>query len=121
MCSLCDQIILQRVRVGYVFRTLRGRAFTITDIRDGKIHLRTGSGGEKWFHIEHAGMCLHWMRVNKRVIDGVGSARHSIRGLVGANGILAQCGKCDRNPAYIWGILSALPLVKKRGNKLFIP
>jgi len=56
---------------------------------------------------------------NKR-IEGVGSEnKKSIRGLIGANGFLAQCNKCEWNQSYIWGILSKLPQVKiEKGNHL---
>lgn len=67
-------------------------------------------------------MCLHWMRIDKKAIEGVSSEnRNSVRRLVGANGILEQCQKCDRNPSYIWGVLRALPGVQRGNkNKLFL-
>ena len=130
MCVICNNIILNNIHVGGYYQTFRGRPFTITNIivtrlrgtiiRGGEIHIRTSLGGIKWFHIEHAGMCLHWMLMYRRTINGVGSARYSVRGLVGTNGILIHCTKCDRNSSYIWGILSALPMVKRRGNQLYI-
>jgi len=101
--------------------TARGCPYKITNIKDGKIHIETSGGGSKWFHLKHAGLCLHWMRIVKKRIEGVGSEnKKSIRGLVGANGILAKCKKCEWNPAYIWGILAKLPRVKREnGNYLF--
>ena len=121
LCKGCEQIILENIHVNDDFVTARGRSFKITSIKDDKIHIETCGGGSKWFHLEHAGLCLHWMRVDKKRIEGVGSVnKNSIRGLVGANGILAKCKKCEWNPAYIWAILAKLPRVKReKENYLF--
>jgi len=123
VCHECEQIILQHVHVGDEFETAQRVPFTITDIYGGKIYLETSTGGAKMFHVEHAGMCLHWMIIDHNTIEGVGSEnRNSVRRLIGANGILAQCQKCEWNPAYIWGILRALPEVHEgEGNELSIP
>lgn len=123
MCHECEQVILHHIHVGDEFETAQGFPFSITDIQGGKIYLETSTGGAKWFHVEHAGMCLHWMRIDRNAIEGVGSEnKNSVRTLIGANGMLVKCQKCDRNPAYIWGILRALPEVQEgEGNGLFIP
>ena len=122
MCHECEQIILQHLHAEAEFATAREKPFTIIDIHGGKVHLETSTGGAKWLHIEHAGMCLHWMRVEGNTIEGVGSEnKNSVRRLVGANGILTHCLKCDRNPVYIWGILRSLPEVQEcEGNEIFI-
>lgn len=123
MCHECEEIILQQLQVEDEFESAERRPFTIIDTQGGKVHLETSLGGDKWFHIEHAGMCLHWMRVEDKTIEGVGSkTKNSVIRLVGANGILAACPKCDRNPSYIWGILRALPAVHEgEENELSIP
>lgn len=119
MCQKCEQIILDNLHINDVFKTARGKTFTITKIKDGKIHIETSRGGAKWFHLEHAGLCLHWMIVGKNSIDGVGSQdKNSVRGLVGSNGSLVQCNKCDWNPAYIWGILASMYNVKRSSGNI---
>ena len=116
MCLECEQTILRHIHVGDTYTTANGLSFTVIDIQGDKIYLMTSSGGEKWFHIRHAGMCLHWMKVGGNVIESVSS----IRRLVGEGGILEECDKCERNPAYIWGILRDLPGVQRgRRNELF--
>jgi hypothetical protein len=120
LCYKCKQTILQYTHVGDKLETARGKQFTIANIQDGKIHIETSSGAHRWFHLEHVSLCLHWIIVDRKTIEGVGSnKKNSIRGLVGVNGILVQCQICERNPAYIWGILATLPQVKRKGeNKL---
>ena len=119
----CEEIILQQLQAEDEFETAERRPFTIRETQGGKAHLETSIGGDYWFHIEHAGLCLHWMRVEGKTIEGVGSkTKNSVRWLVGANGLLAACSKCDRNPANIWGILRALPAVQEgEENELFMP
>ena len=123
MCLECEQIILRHVHVDDEFETAKGLPFTIKDVQMRRIFLETSIGGSKWFHTQHAAICLHWMRVDRNAIEGVGSSnKKSVRTLVGKNGILTRCQKCEWNVAYIWGILRALPQVHQgERNELFIP
>ena len=119
MCQKCEQIILDNVHINDVFTTAIGKSFTITNIEDGKIRIKTSRGGSKWFHLEHAGLCLHWVIVDGNLIDGVGSQNNnSVRGLVGTEGSLVQCNKCDWNPAFIWGILARIPQVERSSGNI---
>jgi len=123
LCLECEQMILRHVHVDDKFETAQGLSFAIKAVEKGKMFLETSIGGSKWFHTKHAAACLHWMRIRGNAIEGVGSTnKNSVRMLVGRNGILAQCQKCEWNVAYIWGILRGLPQVHRgEGNKLFIP
>ena len=122
MCHKCEQIILQHIYVGSKLETAGGLPFAIASIQGGKINVETSVGGSKWFHLEHVGLCLHWAIVDGKTIEGVGSnRRYSIRRLVGANGLLVRCQKCEWDVAYVWGILAILPQIKReRRNQLTI-
>lgn len=100
--------------------TARGAEFTIISARVGSIFFRVSTGKEREVHTDHIAMILHWMRFKGKAVQGVDSGRHSVRALVGEEGDLVACSVCERNPAYIWGILAALPDVVQDGMELKI-
>jgi hypothetical protein len=61
-------------------------------------------------------MCLQWLKDGK-IIAGVGGDS-SISSLIGKNGTLVKCELCDRNPTYIYGIISSMPNIKQTGRIL---
>jgi len=97
--------------------TATGSEFRIYDIGIPNIKVQVESGSIFSLHKEHLLQCLHWL-TEGNTIAGVGGQGNSVRGLVGADGTLIQCGLCDRTPAYIWGILYSMPNIKRQNNQL---
>ncbi|UOY10013.1 hypothetical protein [Methanonatronarchaeum sp. AMET6-2] len=121
MCRVCEKSVLKHISIGDEPRTAEGEFFEVTEIDEeysdadgkGKIKYRVSTGNEKWCHIDHIVACYHFMAEGDKDIIGVGGeSTNSIRTLVGENGRIEDCSKCERNPAYIWGILKNHPRVK---------
>lgn len=103
-------------------QTASGIPFKVVALQGNKIYIQTSRGNTRNFHFNHVADCYHWISVLKRRIQGVGSGPISVRGLIGNSGVLLKCSLCERNSAYIWGILVAMPnvQVRRNGNILFI-
>lgn len=123
MCLECEKEVLSHIKSGSQLKTAKGKRFTITRIDDRNIYYELESSGKKrHVCIEHLAMCYHRMKVSGKKIEGVGGSNsYSVRELVGKGGKLADCGNCERNPAYIWGILSCHPKIRRleKGELVF--
>lgn len=122
MCEKCGETIISNIREGDQLKTARGKRFTITEIGGNIICFRVESSGkERKIHMNHLVLCYHWVEFDGKEIEGVGgSTSHSVRELVGSNGLLTDCGNCDRNPAYIWGMLNSLPKVSRLEKNVLV-
>ena len=122
MCQRCLNVVQGNIRqlIGNQIETATGVPFTVVSLIGNRIYIQTSQGNSRNFHFDHLTDCYHWMDILKKRIAGVGSSPISIRGLIGNNGALLKCSLCERNPAYIWGILATIPNVKRRGNTLFV-
>lgn len=98
--------------------TARGAEFTIISARVGSIFFRVSTGKEREIHTDHVAKIYHAMRFNGKAVKGVASGRDCVRDLVGEEGSLVACSVCERSPAYVWGILAALPDVVQDGMEL---
>ena len=121
MCQDCLIQIRDHLSNVRDFKTARGKQFYVTSISGDKIYLKTEEGTKRFFCITHLADCYHWLKVDGKMIYGVGStSTNSVRGLVGEKGTIASCSLCERHPAYIWGVLASIPDVERRkGNILF--
>jgi len=122
MCKRCLNVVQGHVHhlVGNQIRTATGVPFTIVSFVGNRIYVQTSRGNSRNFHFHHLADCYHWINILKKRIEGVSSNPISVRGLIGNNGALLNCSLCERNPAYIWGILATMRNVKRRGNTLFV-
>jgi hypothetical protein len=114
MCEECLRLIKAHINSTSTFKTARGIEFTIKDVPGDKRPVQTSSGKPRQFHLDHAALCLHFIKVNGKEIDGVGAGSGtSIKDLVGIEGKLTQCEICDRTISYTWGLLGSMPNVHK--------
>lgn len=120
MCIKCENAISKNFKVGKKLFTTRNKPFTITSMNPDTITVRVTTGKSRPFHVKHTALVYHSMKFDKKTIRRVSSGRDSIRSLVGEDGHLVSCGLCERSPAYIWGILSAMPNVRTNGTELSI-
>lgn len=98
------------------FTTLTGRNFKVISITGNKITVKIDNSNLRYFHLNHLLLCLQWLK-NGKIIRGIGGDS-SISSLIGKDGILVKCELCDRNPTYIYGIISSLPNVNRSGRTL---
>jgi len=119
MCDECVGFVSSAVRnlVGKTIYTARGAPFKVLDVTGGLIIVRLSTGKGRFFHLDHVALCYHWMKEGNE-IRGVGSGSESVRGLIGEAGRLVRCSVCERNPAYIWGVLASIPGVQRYGTTL---
>jgi len=115
MCETCEKTLNSLSIRDY--STATGKKFRITGIVGSKIFFKNENGSERFIHRNHLLLCLHWL-VEGKPIEGVGGSGSSIRSLIGENGSLIKCSLCERNVAYLWGILASIPMVSRRGNSL---
>jgi hypothetical protein len=115
MCETCQKT-LNSLSSGDYYTATR-KKFLITGIIGNKIFIKNEKGSERFLDRNHLLLCFHWL-VEGKPIEGVGGSGSSIRSLIGENGILAKCGICERNVAYLWGILASIPMVSRRRNSL---
>ena len=122
MCIRCLNIVQGHIYhlIGNQVQTASGIPFTIVSFVGNRVYIQTKRGNLRNFHFDHLANCYHWVSILSKRIEGVGSNPISVRGLIGNNGVLLKCSLCERNPAYIWGILATMPNVKRKGNELFI-
>jgi hypothetical protein len=115
MCEICRQTI-NGISVGE-YGTATGKKFRVTGIVGDKVLFKNEKGSERFVHRRHMLLCLHWLAEGK-LVDGVGGSGSSIRSLIGQDGALTVCNLCDRNVAYVWGMLAALSCVHVSGRSL---
>lgn len=120
MCTKCENAIIKNLKVGKKLFTTRNKPFTITSMNPDAITVRVTTGKSRPFHVKHTALVYHSMKFDKKTIRRVSSGRDSICSLIGEDGHLVSCGLCERSPAYIWGILSAMPDVRTDGTELSI-
>lgn len=96
--------------------TLTGQNFKVISIAGNKITIKTDNSNSSSFHLNHLLLCLQWLK-DGRVIQGIGGD-HSISSLIGKDGTLVKCKTCDRNPTYIFGIISSMPNINRTGRTL---
>lgn len=119
MCQACEAVIAPQLVPGRELHTQRGFEFTIIGRDDDRVDFEIASSGSAGhFHFSHVVACFHWMAVAGHDVEGVGGAGLTVRGLVGADGHLVRCEGCERAPAYIWGVLAALPGVQRDRSRL---
>lgn len=122
MCQACEVVIGPQLDAGRELTTQRGHRFTVTGLDDDRVEFEiSSSGSQGHFHFSHLVVCYHCMAVDGNDIEGVGGAGLTVRGLVGADGHLVQCEGCERAPAYIWGVLAALPGIQRDRSRLRRP
>lgn len=115
MCDRCQKI-LNSLSIGDYY-TATDKKFRITGIVGHEIFFKNENDSERFLHRNHLLLCLHWL-VEGKSVEGVSGSGNSVRSLIGENGSLIKCGVCERNVAYLWGILASIPMVSRRGNSL---
>lgn len=96
MCKKCEDYILSKVGKNDLLPTARGIRFRIVSTSGDLIIIRPSTGKDRAIHLSHIADIYHAMKFDGRVVQGVGSATDSVRGLVGEEGDLVACNICER-------------------------
>ena len=121
MCEKCVEYLRRFLNSNRDFETATGKTFRLKNTKGKLIYVTNERGNNRNFHLHHLSSIYHYLKYDAGIVKGVGSGPDSVRSLIGEEGKLAQCPLCERNVAYIWGILHGLPnTVRGRNNALHI-
>lgn len=120
ICNRSENAIIKNLKVGKKLFTTRHKPFTITSKNPDTITVRVTTGKSRPFHIKHTALVYHSMKFDRRSLEE--PLQERIRYAVWSEkmDILSRAAFVKEAPACIWGILSAMPDVRKDGTELSI-
>jgi len=115
LMSVSEDLQHRDVLIGR-YKTMTGKSFDVISVTGNMITVKISNSKTRCFHLEHLLLCKKWLYEGKIIRGTAGDS--SILSLIGKTGVLVKCELCDRNPAYIFGIISAMSNVKRDGRTL---